>query len=111
MALPLRALGDETWGERLGRARGRSGLKLREAAEIASRVWPTTHTSLLRLESLREPPTDQRRRFAALLAVLVYGFNPEDFGLSLSDIPALIDRDRLADLLIRIKRWIGQSAA
>lgn len=94
-------LTEETWGERLARARRRAGLKYREVAAALARVWPVSYTTIMRLESLAEPPPDSRRRAVAFLVVSAYGFDPSDFGLASSDLPPGIDPERVRDLLKR----------
>ena len=110
MALPLESLGDETWGERFLRARRRSGVRLDRAAELISLVVPTSYGTLVRLEQATEQPRSQRQRLVALLALLVYGIDPQDFGLSKSDLPPAIDEERVADLLKRQKRCTSLAA-
>lgn len=109
--LELQLLDEETWGERFGRARARSGLNLRDAATKISTVEPTSYATLARLERLDATPPDLRRRVVAALALLVYGYDPGQFGLSLDDLPRGIDRQALADLLIPTSCSLFESAA
>jgi hypothetical protein len=62
-------------------------MELRPAAEIISGYMLTSHVSLQRLEKLEQPPTRRAQRALAYLAVLTYGFDPEDFGLTAADLP------------------------
>ncbi len=78
-------------------------MRLDDAAKLISQVLPTSYGTLVRLEQATEAPGDLRRRIVALLALIVYGINPADFGLDRKDIPPAIDQDRLADLLKRQK--------
>lgn len=109
--MALQSLEAETWGERLTRARRRSGMSLKEAAHVVSQFWPVSHTSLMRLESLETEPADGKRRMLATLTVVAYGFEPSDFGLTVDELPPGIDRAALSDLLIRQKGCSALSAA
>lgn len=111
--LQLRLLGAETWGQRLARARDEAGFNLREAAYLVSHVWPVAHTTLRSLEKLNEvpPPRSRSRRALAVLALLAYGIDPADFGLSLSDLPDGVNRGALADLLKHQKGCFAVTAA
>ncbi len=98
--LALARLPDESWGQRLRRARGKRSLE--GTAELVSMVNPTSHTSLARLEQLEAVPVKGKQpklRARAVLALLVYGYNLEDFGLSLDDLPRFVDVQRFAELL------------
>lgn len=95
--LALARLPEETWGERLRRARKRRSLE--STAELVSLAAPTSHTSLARLESLDKAPENRKARARAVLALLVYGFDPADFGLSLDELPRAVDVQRFASLL------------
>lgn len=101
----LLSLGTETWGERLARARSRSGVSLKEAAARVSDLAPVSYSSIMRLESMTEPPADRKRRMVAYLTLIAYGFDPEQFGLSENDIPKWITKEVLADLPISGKGW------
>lgn len=83
----LRQLGDEPFGHKLARARRESGVELREAAEKISEIMFTSHSRLHQLEKLAEPPSSPSRRALAYLAMLVYGFDPAELGLSADDLP------------------------
>jgi hypothetical protein len=95
--LDLDRLPDETWGQRLRRARGKRSLE--STAALVSEAAPTSHTSLARLEYLAEAPTKGKLRTRAVLALLVYGYDPADFSLSLEDLPRAVDVQRFAALL------------
>lgn len=95
-------LEEETWGDRVKRARDRSGLTLEQAAARVATVMPVSYGALARLEKLPDAPKERQRRFMAYLTVLAYGFDPAGLGLDDSAIPALIDRDRLAEL---VRNW------
>lgn len=105
MALAMKTLGVETWGNRLNRAyreyRATTGRHYRDVAALVSRFAPITHVTIQRLEKLPEAPTESGRRFVAFLTVLFYGFDPEDFGLSADDVPPGIDRKALKEALER----------
>lgn len=93
------SLDAETWGDRLRRARERSGLKLREVAALVAPYEPTSHQRLLNLELLDGPPADASRRILALLVAVAYGYDPAVFGLSWEDLPRRIDRDEVVGAL------------
>lgn len=105
-ALALTAFPVETWGERLRRARGRRALEA--VATSISHVYVISHTTIARLEKLTDKPTKLKQRRIAVLALLSYGYDPEDFGLSLDDLPSQLDllgvmdyfRSRCDDLLL-----------
>jgi transcriptional regulator with XRE-family HTH domain len=84
-------LGEETFGERLHRARVRRGVRLRTLADQVSVCWPVSHALLYRLELEPEPPADRRRRIIAALAVIALGYEPAVFGLSRDDVPPGMD--------------------
>ena len=94
----LLALDDETWGERVARARGRARLSLKEAAARVSQLIPVSYSTLMRLESLDEAPVDVKRRAVAYLALFTYGYQPELFGLSVEDLPRWIKREMVEGL-------------
>jgi transcriptional regulator with XRE-family HTH domain len=90
-ALALHAdLDEESWGERVARARARSKLSLKEAAARVSALVPTSYSTLMRLEALDVPPSDVKRRVVAFLALVAYGYDPAAFGLSEDDLPRRI---------------------
>ncbi len=95
--LALARLPEESWGQRFRRARGRRSLE--STADLVSLASPTSHTSLARLEQLDEAPEKGRPRVRAVLALLVYGYDPADFGLSLDDLPRAVDVQRFVALL------------
>lgn len=94
----LQALDAETWGERIGRARSRAGLSLKEAASRVSDFIPVSYASIMRLENLGSEPPDAKRRAVAFLTLVAYGYNPAEFGLSRSDVPRWITDEHLAAL-------------
>lgn len=95
--LDLARLPEENWGQRVKRARGKRTLEA--TADLVSFAAPTSHTSLARLEELPEVPVNRKVRARAVLALLVYGYDPEGFGLSLDDLPQAVDVQRFASLL------------
>jgi hypothetical protein len=94
----LRQLGEEPFGSQLYRARKSSGVELRDAAELVSRYMFTSHTTLHRLEKLPHVPEDRHRRALAYLVLLVYGFDPRQFGLSADDLPKDLNAEALVEL-------------
>lgn len=107
----LRALDAETWGERVARARNRSGMSLKEAAARVSQLLPVSYSTLMRLESMQQPPTDTKRRILAFLTLVAYGYEPQDFGLEPGDLPRWITPDVLSDLRIAKKPCFAVDAA
>ena len=87
---PLR-LEPETWGEQVKRAyltqRDLTGRKYHDiAAEITELGLPCYVNSLQRLEKMETVPQTARQRLIAWLALLVYGFDPADFGIEKATI-------------------------
>lgn len=77
-----------------------------------SRIEPTSYSTLMRLESFAAPPKDVKRRLIALLALVAYGFDPEEFGLSENDLPRRVTAEDLATLRRAIGGYFAtQSAA
>lgn len=107
----LSELDAETWGERLARARARSRISLKEAAARISPFLPVSYSSLMRLEWLREPPADQRRRILAYLTLVAYGYEPSAFGLDITDLPRWATPELLGDLRIAKKPCFAVAAA
>lgn len=90
----LAVLGQETFGQQLRRCRERSGgVSLREAATRVSQFESASRQRLLNLEAMEEAPTDAGRRLVALLAFVVYGYDPEQFGLSWKDLPKRLSKE------------------
>lgn len=84
----LDPLPPESWGRRLRRARiDCGGMTLEEAAENISTRWPISHTSLGRLEAMPTVPTLRKQRITAVYALVLYGVDPTDFGLSVTELP------------------------
>lgn len=112
---PLLSLDEETWGERVGRARTRARISLKEASARVSRLVPVSYSTLMRLESLPEPPADIKRRLVAYLALSSYGYEPEAFGLSSRDLPRWMTSEKLSelrsDLVSRRNCCFAESAA
>lgn len=91
-------LGDETWGDRVHRAyrvarqrsngqrdplTGRATFSYLTVAEkLTATGFPVSDTALLRLEEHRTIPTRATTRRIAYFAILGYGFDPADFGLT-----------------------------
>jgi transcriptional regulator with XRE-family HTH domain len=97
----LRTLGQEPFGARLRRARQASGIELRAAAELISQLMFTSHTRLNRLEKMVDPPVDRDRRALAYLAMLVYGFDPAELGLTPADLPKGLRSNSDLEALLR----------
>ena len=83
----------EPWGRRMRRAReDYAGLSQDRAVDAISQVALVDATTIGRLERLEEPPTSPKRRRMAYLLCLVYGLDPEQFGLDDGDVPPGIRR-------------------
>jgi hypothetical protein len=92
-------LNDETFGEKVHRAyrqgRAAHGFTYREIADRLSAVYPVSMQSLQRLELQPDIPRQQRVRLVAYLALIAYGFDPEDFGLNHDNTPlGLLDLEK-----------------
>ena len=90
-AIELRRLGPETFGQRLRRAREASQVEFRAAADAISEFAFVSTATLARFERLDDLPADRRRRALVYLAVVTYGFDPTDFGLSDAELPGGLD--------------------
>ena len=108
MAIRLMRLDEERWGERIRRARERAGLTVREAADLVSQIHETSYRSIARLEELHVPPTG-RRQLLAYLALLAYGYDPDDFGLGDSPASKLVNRREVIRAIAESSRcnWSG----
>jgi hypothetical protein len=89
-------LDDESFGERVHRAyrQGRAlhGFTYRDIAERLTNLYPVSMQSLQRIEQQDEIPKQPRVRLVAYLALIAYGFEPEDFGLNHDNTPlGLVD--------------------
>lgn len=91
MSNTARLLDDENFGERVHRAyrKGRAtyGFTYREVSERLSTVYPVSMQSLQRIEQQPVIPRQPRMRLVAYLALIAYGFEPEDFGLNHDNTP------------------------
>lgn len=65
-------------------------LTLDEAAERIGHVMLTHGSTICRLETLDEVPTDRRRRALAFVAAIAYGLDPAQFGVGPSDAPPTV---------------------
>lgn len=106
-------LGEETWGQRLRRAREASLLTVRATAEqLTAAGFDVSHTTIARFEDEDEAPRGgHQRAVIACVAVLAYGYDPADFDLEetagLLNIPAVLDRLSAAAATIASSRWSG----
>lgn len=99
--LPSLHLVEENWGERLHRASRMSrqmyGQTYRDVAASISRLHKITDSTLIRLESYKELPSQQRVRVIAFYTLLAYGFEPAEFGLTEENVglaPELVELAR-----------------
>lgn len=84
----LAVLEPEPWGRRFKRAReDHAQLDLTTVAEKIARFRPVDRTTINRLEKLHEAPLRASQRSVAFLCCLIYGLDPEQFGLHEGDIP------------------------
>lgn len=88
-ALP--ALPPEPWGWKLKRAREQyAGMTLDDAVAQLSRYIIVHPTTINRLERLDTPPVGRaakRHRQMAYVLAMIYGLDPEQFGLLDEDVP------------------------
>lgn len=97
-------LDSETWGDRMNRAyrmaRRKYKLTYDSVAERISPIEKTTSGTLVRLGDFDELPGQARTRKIAFLAVMAYGFDPKDFGLTAENVPlAGMDLKAVRELL------------
>lgn len=109
-------LNEETWGDRVHRAyrtsRAHYGHTYREIAERMNQITSITDSTLLRLETYKEVPSQERVRRVAFYALLAYGFNPEDFGLTLENVGVAPQMAKMAaDLLTPLSLCFTGTAA
>lgn len=64
---------------------------MREAAERVNEIMTTSYRTIARLEEERDAPTGSRQ-LAAYVALLAYGYDPDDFGLKGSKASHLVDK-------------------
>lgn len=69
-----------------------------------------SRSTLNRLEALAEVPGKGKDRGRAVMALLLYGMDPDDFGLGPDDVPPGIDANRLVDLGIHSTGWFSDLA-
>lgn len=100
----LRKLYEPTFGEELhriyraGKAQHRFNYLDRAAA--ISRVMPVSDQTLIRYELLKEPPPRPRQRLLVYLAIISYGFDPAEFGLTPDNVPVgALDLRRVEELI------------
>jgi len=74
-------------------------------------VHLVSYSSVQRLEKLDECPTDPRRRLVAFLTLLLYGFDPQDFGLSTGDLPRALDPKKIASIIRAAGVLLSSAAA
>jgi hypothetical protein len=98
MAMALSRLDDETWGERVRRARNRSRLSLKTVEHLIRPMAPASYSYVGRLEQLVAPPSDMKKRAVAFLTLVAYGYDPTEFGLSRDDLPRRITQEMLDEL-------------
>ena len=88
------------------RARETAGLTVRDAAAEASTILTTSYRTIARLEESRDVPTGSRQ-LAAYVALLVYGYDPDDFGLADSKASTLVDKRAVVrQLAARHPAWV-----
>lgn len=98
MATAFTQLGEETWGEKVRRARNRRGVGLKEAAyHLSLNFQPVGINTLSRLEMETEPPTGRKRLILAAAYVAALGYDPEDFSIDVDELPAMV-RHMVEDL-------------
>jgi hypothetical protein len=106
--LGLRPLPPETWGKRLARARTNAQLNLRDVEE---RLAPyISRATLNRLEALDIVPARRQDRGRAFLVLILYGYDPADFGLGPDDRPPATDLRALSKLRSARPGWMRGTA-
>lgn len=89
--LPRRSLVPEPWGRKLLRAReDMAGLRLQDAADLASRWMLTSTAAISRLEARTEAPgggRQQSQRQRAYILCLAYEVDPAELDLGPDDLP------------------------
>jgi hypothetical protein len=87
--LGLRPLPPETWGQRFTRARRIAGYGLRD---VEAKLLPLiSRATLDRIEKLDDVPTRRQHRARAVVALVLYGFDPTEFELGTDDVPPAVD--------------------
>lgn len=109
MTTTLKAAPPELWGRRVQRCR-KQVISSTEAIEDLTDGYITSST-LGRIEALAEPPTRRAARQKATVVLVMCGYDPEDFGLSLADLPSLFTVEQLLDLRVRAFGWMSELAA
>ena len=100
-----RRLAPEPWGHQLARARADAGHTVRSAAEALDGYPGLSRGTINRLEALEEVPTKATQRHQACILVVLYGYDPDDFGLGPDDVPPLVDLRTLAEQGVQQTRW------
>jgi hypothetical protein len=95
--ISLERLPQRPWGEPLRIARKSLGLSLVNVKDITH--GEITDSALSALEGLAEMPTARTKRRRAARAMVLYGYDPEELGLSLDDLGS-VTKERLRELLI-----------
>ena len=81
------------------RARINADFNVRQVEEI---LFPhISKSALIRLEALQEIPTSRKDRARAALVLFLYGYEYEQFGVSETDLPPVIDWRALERLRTR----------
>lgn len=104
-------LPEEPWGWRMKRAREQyAHLTLDGLVDRLSRYIFIDKSTISRLEKLEEAPLNPRKRQTAYLCTLIYGLDPEQFGVGPDDIPPGL-RDTALDLGFDRTGWFGRNPA
>lgn len=91
MSGELAALPAEPWGWRMKRAREcHAHLTGDQAVAEIGRYFLTSAGSISRLEKSPDVPKSRSQRQLACVALVVYGIDPEPFGLGRIDLPPAI---------------------
>lgn len=101
----LMAAPPETWGQRFQRCR-KAVLSSAELVEALLDGF-VGRATLGRLEQLEEVPSRKRARQQATTVLVLCGYDPEAFGLSMTDLPSFFNAEVLADLRVTASGWIS----
>lgn len=112
----LSPLGPLTWGESVHmayrRARALYGQTYVDVARRINQLVPVSDPTLTRLEAYKDVPSQERVRRIAYFALLAYGHNPEDFGLTKEACGVTEQMAKVAaDLLIPLSPCFTETAA
>jgi hypothetical protein len=107
-AATLRTAPPETWGRRFQRCRKDAIPSSQHVEELLDGY--VSGSALGRIEKMTGPPADRRTRQKATTVLVLAGYDPTNFGLSLADLPSYFTTERLAELRSSRFGWIYELA-